>query len=77
MTEPDNEPEDSADQYILRMKAEIERLTAEGKERDSGPKNKARGLPMERRLESKCDHEMNTTGSGTYCMKPDCDVNWV
>lgn len=25
---------------------------------------------------SKCDHEMVTTGSGTYCMKPDCDVNW-
>lgn len=27
--------------------------------------------------QSKCDHEMVTTGSGTYCMKPDCDVNWL
>ena len=64
---------------VIRMadEAKIERLTAEAMERDSGPKNKARGLPMERRLESKCDHEMVTTGSGTYCMKPDCDVNWV
>ncbi len=26
---------------------------------------------------SKCDHEMETSGSGTYCIKPDCDVNWV
>ncbi len=26
---------------------------------------------------SKCDHEMETSGSGTYCLKPDCDVNWV
>lgn len=26
---------------------------------------------------SKCDHDMVRTGSGTYCLKPDCDVNWT
>lgn len=33
--------------------------------------------PAEQERESKCDHEMVMTGSGTYCMKPDCDVNWT
>ena len=42
-----------------------------------GEGQEPRGLPMERRLESKCEHEMETSGSGTYCLKPDCDVNWT
>lgn len=47
------------------------------KEITDDSRQKPRGLPMERRLESKCDHEMETTGSGTYCLKPYCDVNWT
>jgi len=26
---------------------------------------------------SECEHEMETSGSGTYCLKPDCDINWL
>lgn len=26
---------------------------------------------------SKCEHDMETTGSGTYCRKTDCDINWL